>query len=388
VEGRKGWEMKLKKGLPSGKKTVWVHCSSLGEFEQGRPLIEMIKRDFPAYKIVLTFFSPSGYEIRKDYSLADYICYLPMDGKRAAAKWVSILKPSLVVFVKYEFWYHYLRTLHASNVPVIIISAAFRKDQAFFRWYGGLFRKMLGYFRYVFVQDEPSRQLLASIGLADNCAVPGDTRYDRVAAIAAQSTNVATIEHFRNGCHLLIAGSTWPNDELALKSCMSLFTSHWKLIVAPHEIDASHLNDLSQLFGNESIFYSSGSSQETFSSKKVLIIDNIGMLASLYRYGAIAYVGGGFEKGGIHNILEPAIFGMPVVFGPNYQKFVEANQLVEQRCAFPVRHESELLPLLQQLMTDNDMREQIRQTLAVFTQQNMGSTKKIVNVLEERGWLN
>ena len=329
IEGRKQWPLKMIAALHPDEKRIWFHCSSLGEFEQGRPLIESLKQKYPQYKIVITFFSPSGYEVQKNYAGADYVFYMPLDNKRNAKRFIKLINPSLAVFVKYEFWYHYLEELHTKKIPTIIISAAFRKEQTFFSWYGKLFRSLLHCFNWIFVQDEQSKKLLEGIGFDKNVSVSGDTRYDRVSAIAKNKKDLPLAEKFKDNHKLLIAGSTWPDDEKILKACLSVLPDDWKLIIAPHEIDEAHIQSIQSLFINENVLYSSLIKNENSFDKKVLIIDNIGLLSSLFAYGEIAFIGGGFQKGGIHNVLEPAVFGFPVIFGPVFEKFVEAKKLAE-----------------------------------------------------------
>lgn len=366
------------------EKRIWVHCSSLGEFEQGRPLIEAIREQYPSYKIVLTFFSPSGYEIRKDYVGADYVYYLPMDGRNNARRFVEIVNPVLAVFVKYEFWYHYLTQLKQAQVPTILVSAAFRKSQPFFKPQGGLFRKMLRCFNYLFVQDEESKRLLETIKLKDNVIVAGDTRYDRVSAIAASVKQFPLIEKFKEKDHLLIAGSTWPEDEAMLKEAVNSFPENWKLILAPHEIDEPHIKHLQDMFAGHSVLYSELSDEPA--GYRVLIIDNIGMLSGLYSYGEIAYVGGGFQSGGIHNVLEPAVFGLPVYFGPVYDKFVEAKALVSRMYAFPINDKEHFNNSLQELMSDENCRHSMRKAIQAYIAAQTGATRRILDVVGPQ-WL-
>lgn len=385
LRGRRGLLDKIAADLQGkDEKRIWVHCSSLGEFEQGRPLIEAIREQYPSYKIVLTFFSPSGYEIRKDYAGADYVYYLPMDGRHNARRFVEIVNPVLAVFVKYEFWYHYLTQLKKAEVPTILVSAAFRKSQPFFKPQGGLFRKMLRCFDYLFVQDEESKRLLETIKLKDNVIVAGDTRYDRVSAIAASVKQFPLIEKFKEKDHLLIAGSTWPEDEAMLKEAVNSFPENWKLILAPHEIDEPHIKSLLDMFAGHAVLYSDLSEEPA--GYQVLIIDNIGMLSSLYSYGEIAYVGGGFQNGGIHNVLEPAVFGLPVFFGPVYDKFVEAKALVSRMYAFPISEKEHFNSLLGKLMDDDKRRHSMRKAIQDYIAAQTGATLRILDVVGPK-WL-
>lgn len=361
---------------------IWVHCASLGEFEQGRPVIEAIKAQYPGYKIVLTFFSPSGYEIRKDYDGADYVFYLPMDGAGNAKRFIELVNPSLVIFVKYEFWYHYLNQLKRQDVPTVLISAAFRSSQPFFKGYCGLFRKILKSFAYIFVQDENSKQLLADIGITTNVAISGDTRYDRVVQIAENARRYDLIERFKGDSKLLIAGSTWPDDEMVLREALHILPDDWKMIIAPHEIDDKHIQQLDEMFQDTNTIYSQ--LPTTHTGHRVLIIDNIGMLSSLYRYGDIAFVGGGFQKGGIHNVLEPAVFGLPVFFGPEYDKFVEAKALVSRLYAFPISKKEHFNSLLRKLMEDDKRRLSMHKTIQAYIAGQAGATGKIMSVLGDK----
>lgn len=354
-----------------------MHCASLGEFEQGRPVLEALRQQYPECKIVLSFFSPSGYEVRKAYPGADYISYLPLDGHKNARLFLDLVQPKLALFVKYEFWHYYLTELQARSIPTVLVSGAFRNDQIFFKWYGGFFRKMLKRFTLLTVQNRPSKELLERIGFA--AEITGDTRYDRVVAIAMQAEEFILIEKFKAQSSVLIAGSSWPEDEIILQKSLSSFPENWKVILAPHEIDAAHLHSIKALFGDDCIFYSEFSGT---SIAKVLVIDNIGMLSSLYRYGDIAYVGGGFNKGGIHNVLEPAVFGLPVVFGPVFGKFPEAVDLVENGFAFSVVDAAAFKKILAGLMADEQRRCLLQASLREHVKANTGATSKVMALIE------
>ena len=384
LSGRQNWQAKYKAALPPGEKRIWIHCSSLGEYEQGRPLIEALREQYPQYKIVLTFFSPSGYEACKKTTAVDHILYLPMDSKCNAQLFISIVNPALAIFVKYEFWHYYLHCLKAKNIPILLVSAAFRPGQSFFKWYGGFFRRMLRCFTCLFVQDESSKSLLAGIGLTGNVIVAGDTRYDRVAAIAGKIKRFPLVETFAAGHNILIAGSTWPDDEALLKDCLPSLPANWKLIIAPHEIDDAHIQKIRKQF-DEPVLYSTLNG--TNNTGKVLVIDNIGMLSSLYIYGTIAYIGGGFQKGGIHNILEPAVFGLPVIFGPVYEKFVEARRLVALKYAFPVRDSAQARNVLEKLVNDDNYRNRLHNELQTFMRHSIGATATITAAIANEGWL-
>ncbi len=381
VAGRRGWRKHIPRALAStaGKKRLWIHCASLGEFEQGRPLIEAFKKQYPDYAVVLTFFSPSGYEVRKNYPGADHIFYLPADGQKNARAFIDMVAPERVIFVKYEYWYHYLHTLQTRNIPVILISAAFRPEQVFFRWYGGFFRQLLGKFSRIFVQDEQSDRLLAGIGITERVTVAGDTRYDRVTEIAAQSQSFPLLETFRGNNRLIIAGSTWPADENILHEAWHVFPHDWKLVLAPHEIDAGHIRELQRQFRDDVVLYSELQVGTGDAGKRVLLIDNIGMLSALYRYGEIAYVGGGFQKGGIHNILEPAVFGLPVVFGPNYRKFVEAREMVQRHHAISIQSTPECRQAFHQFINNIPQLQRMQAGIREYVQQRTGATNKILD---------
>ncbi len=387
IAGRSNWRQQLASILQPGEQRIWIHCSSLGEFEQGKPLIEAIRQRYPGNKIVLTFFSPSGYEVCKNYRNADYIFYLPMDGRKAARDFVAAVDPKLVLFVKYEFWYHYLYTLKQNKIPLLLVSGAFRPGQSFFKWYGGFFRTMLGCFSHLHVQDGVSAKLLEAIGFKNNVSISGDTRYDRVTAIRAALQPIPLAALFKGSHKILIAGSTWPDDEAAMEQCMKHLSDGWKLIVAPHETDTKHIGQVQQLFGNEAVLYSELTRNESLCAKRVLIIDNIGMLSSLYAYGDIAYVGGGFQKGGIHNVLEPAVFGIPVVMGPVYRKFVEAVSLTSAKVAFPVQNADEAAAVVSQLANDDSQRKTISDQLQKFMKKKTGATERIMTQMLAAGWL-
>lgn len=384
VDGRKGWEEQVR-ALPKDEQRIWVHCSSLGEFEQGRPLIEMLKEAYPGYKLVLTFFSPSGYEACKKYSKADHILYLPLDTPGNASEFVGAINPALVVFVKYEFWYYFLREVGSRNIPLLLVSAAFRPSQAFFKWYGGFFRSILRCFTHIHVQDEASAALLNEIGITKH-SVTGDTRYDRVSSIAQRSQPIPEAGRFKGDSNILIAGSTWPADETVLKENLSALPQGWKMIVAPHEIDAEHVRQVQELFPDSALFSQLAKEPDAY-LRRVLIIDNIGMLSRLYAYGDVAFVGGGFAKSGIHNTLEPAIFGLPIIMGPVYEKFVEAVRLVEIGGAFAVADGKEACEVIKMLATDDARRNEIGKRLQQFMAANTGAASRICEQIKVAGWL-
>jgi len=345
VAGRKNIFQKLKselqnaEGLNPEPGLIWFHCASLGEFEQGRPLIEKIEREQPEAKILLTFFSPSGYEIRKNYDGADYIFYLPMGTPALAKKFIEIVKPKVAIFIKYEFWFNYLDELKKRHVPTYLICGIFREEQYFFKKYGAWFRKQLNSFTYFYLQDEQSQKSLSSIGY-HNSMVSGDTRFDRVFEISKNVKQFDIVKQFIGDKKIMIAGSTWEEDEKII-SGLKFQNFGFKLIIAPHKIDENHIQSIISRFKKNSVIRYSEAAQNDILNADVLIIDNIGMLSSLYQYGCIAYVGGGFGSG-IHNILEAATFGLPIIFGPNYHKFIEAGELIHLGGAFTVSSVKEL----------------------------------------------
>ena len=327
--------------------SIWMHCASLGEFEQGRPILEALRKKEPGKKMVISFFSPSGYEVKKDYPGADYVFYLPPDSKKNARIFVDAINPKLVIWVKYDYWYYYLQELKEKNIPNLLVSAIFLPDQAFFKWYGGLYRRMLANFTHIFVQHVDSKNLLSDIDLVDQVSVIGDTRFDRVIEIAGEFEPLPIAEDFCKNHPVIVAGSTWEEDEEELDHFANS-RPDIRFIIAPHEVDQPHLKEIENLF-QRSIRYSALENKTTHANDRsdkimrnqrkgplsaaadpnVLIVDNIGLLSRLYRYGTIAYVGGGFGDDGVHNVLEAAVYGRPVVYGPVIEKYVEALDLVE-----------------------------------------------------------
>jgi 3-deoxy-D-manno-octulosonic-acid transferase len=379
VKGRKGLFEKLEAAFARHEKVIWIHCASLGEFEQGRPLLEKFKSQHSNYKVLLTFFSPSGYEIRKNYEGADWVFYLPMDGKRNATRFLKIVKPSLVIFIKYEFWYYYLTQTKKQNIPLLLVSAIFREDMHFFKWYGGFARKMLGCFSHFFVQNEESKKHLEGIGLK-NTDVTGDTRCDRVIKIAEKAESIPIIEQFTGNNKIIVAGSTWPEDEVILQKALSAINDpSLKLIIAPHEINEKHLSDIEKLFPGSVRFSHLTANGSQF--PPCLIIDNIGLLSRLYKYGYITYVGGGFNKSGIHNILEAAVYGKPVLFGPYYHKFKEAVDLVKMGGSFCISNTNNTIAIFQQLLNNEDEYLKSSESSLRYVYANKGATEKILEFI-------
>ena len=365
----------LKEKLQEGDRYIWFHAASLGEFEQGRPLIERLKTQCPEYKILLTFFSPSGYEVQKNYPFADIVCYLPMDTARNASRFVRMVKPEIAVLIKYEFWANYLYYLKKYEIPTYVISAIFREKQVFFRWYGKWYRNLLKNFKLIFVQDEKSRELLKRYHI-NNVVVSGDTRFDRVGEIAAQAKNLPLIETFVQGKTTIVAGSSWEKDEDLLINFFN-FSNNLKLIIAPHIINKEHISKICSKLKRNFVLFSEADEQNV-QNADCLIIDAIGFLASVYRYGDIAYIGGGFGVG-IHNVLEAAVYGMPVIFGPNYHKFREARQLIQENAAFAISNYANLQEKLNKLLTDNHFLKKTGENAREYVKNNMGATDVILS---------
>ncbi len=381
IAGRKGLFSIIQNQLQPNEKRIWVHVASLGEFEQGRPVIERIKKQWPQLKIVLTFFSPSGYEIRKNYEHADYVFYLPLDTRRNANKFTNLVKPDFAIFVKYEFWHHFLSALKRNQVPVYLISAIFRKQQVFFRPWGRWYRKILGKFAHIFVQDQESQMLLKKFGFL-NTTISGDTRFDRVYEIASAAKTFPLIENFTNGHFTVILGSSWKADEEILFDYINKKGGRLKFIIAPHEI---HEQNIQRIMANLTISYQRFTSltPEKTGETDVLIIDTMGMLSSVYQYGKIAYIGGGFGSG-IHNVLEAATFGLPVIFGPNYKKYKEALDLVSSGGAFEVNNESEATDTLEKFLTDVAFYEGAGRIAKDYVDKNRGACKTIMEFLDQK----
>lgn len=375
----------LRENIDRNAKYIWFHAASLGEFEQGRPVIEAIRKENPQFKILLTFFSPSGYEVRKDYDGADVVCYLPFDTPYKVRKFINLANPALAIFIKYEFWMNYLTELKRRNIPTYIISAIFRKEQLFFKSYGKWYLKILHCFNRLFVQDEASAELLAEFGV-ENVSVCGDTRFDRVMDVQRQARLLPVIEQFVGDEEtlVLVAGSTWPQDEEIL---IPYFNEHpeIKLIIAPHEIHREHLMDIASKLRRPSIRLSETNDQY-IADKDCLIIDSFGLLSSIYRYANVAYVGGGFGKG-IHNTLEAAVFGIPVLFGPKFQKFKEAKDLIAVGGGFSLADETAFVSLMDKLVADPELTVQIGALAGKYVEENSGVTEKILREIPLLGVL-
>ena len=380
VEGRKNWQQQLSSNwkIEPGNFVVWMHCASLGEFEQGRPILEEIKTRYPNSKILLTFFSPSGYEIRKNYYGADYVMYLPMDGASNAKQFLDLIQPNLAVFVKYEFWHYYLAELRKREIETILVSGIFRPSQPFFQWWGGFHRKMLQNFSHLFVQNTASKELLDGIGLGNKTTIAGDTRFDRVVEMAGQWKPIEIVDAFCGTEPVIVAGSTWAEDETILAEWMKE-NKQYKLIIAPHEIKAENIGRLKTLFPNSISFSELSTHHSPLTTHGTLIIDNIGYLSRLYKYGSVCYVGGGFNKSGHHNILEAAVYGSPVITGPNFEKFKESVDLKKLGGSFTINNAAGLTEVMQQ------MKISAAGTIAKnYVKENAGATAAILNWLQEK----
>lgn len=376
--GRENWESQLVQQISENKKIVWFHCASLGEFDQGLPVMEQLKIKQPDIFLVVSFFSPSGFEYRKNHPIADLTCYLPLDTPHNARLFIQIIHPNYAVFVKYEFWYNYLNELYIKRIPTIFISSNFRSSQPFFQWYGGWFRKHLRHIDAFFVQNETSKQLLESIHIPQ-VTVSGDTRFDRVSALSAQTAELPIINSFKNNHLLLVAGSSWQPEEEILEQLMQQEWEQLKLIVAPHDISESHIQQIEKRFSSICMRYSVADEKHV-PDKKVLIINNIGILNKIYRYADIALIGGGFGSG-LHNILEAACYGVPVLFGPKSDKFPEAHLLQAEGSGFEIDSYPNFLKAFQKLYTNPDFLTQTKRLSYEFVQAHQGATETIMKYL-------
>jgi len=380
LKGRKDIFSLLRKSISKSDQVLWFHCASLGEFEQGRPIIEKIKKENPTVKILLTFFSPSGYEIRKNYEFADVVTYLALDTNRNAKKFINIVHPKIAVFVKYEFWPNILKELKNNNTITILVSGIFRKDQAFFKNYGGCMRKSLSTFSHFFVQNEPSKNLLTSIGFK-NTTICGDTRFDRVFEITKQNNQLDFIKSFKNNCYTLVAGSTWNEDENLLVNYINKFASeNEKFIIAPHNMDAEKITKLKNSIQLKTVLYSE-KENKNLTDFRVFIVDTIGILTKIYSYADVALIGGGFTKNGIHNILEAATFGIPTIIGPNYKKFNEAVTLVNKKGCKVITNKIDLTTYLNLLKENDNLRHEIGKINYSYIKENIGATNTITKYI-------
>lgn len=377
VNGRKNVFKTLNEKIKAEDKTIWFHAASLGEYEQGLPVMEQIKAKYPNHKIVLTFFSPSGYEVRKNNTVADVTVYLPLDTSFNAKKFVALTHPELVFFIKYEYWPNYLKVLKQAGIKTYLISGIFREKQAFFKWYGGFYRNALQTFDYFFVQNESSKKLLQSIG-HQNVKISGDTRFDRVVSILDRDNRLDFVEAFKNDTTTVVIGSSWPKDENLLVTYINQCSNEVKFIIAPHNIKAEQIADLKAQITKPTVLFSEKEGK-SLSDYTVLIIDTIGILTKIYSYADIAYVGGGFGHPGVHNILEPATFGVPIVIGPNYSHFAEATALVNMEGCVTITNQYQLNDAFNNLIMNADIRHEKGHIAETFVQMNKGATAVILN---------
>ena len=380
LKGRKHFPVLNFKNGPSTQ-NIWIHCASLGEFEQGRPVIEQIKKLYPSAKIIITFFSPSGYEIQKNYTGADAIFYLPSDSKKNAKKMIEAINPSLVLWVKYEYWFYYLKAFRQRNIPVLLVSGIFRESQPFFKWYGKMWQQILPSFTHFFVQDEASKNLLSGIGVDKNVTISGDTRFDRVIEIAQKFEHIPLIQQFCGDSKVIIAGSTWEEDEAELIHYVRA-NPQIKFIIAPHEIDVENLKEVKKEFTG-SVFYSDLILNQPASSN-VLIIDNVGMLSRLYHYADITYIGGGFGDDGVHNVLEAAVYSKPVIYGPIFEKFIEAIELFNCGGGITINNALQLEKELNALWNDEQLLKTTGEAAGNYVHANSGASKKITDYIQEK----
>lgn len=384
VRGRKNWYQTIAARFsPQNAKVIWFHCASLGEFEQGRAVMERFKQLHPDWKLVITFYSPSGYEVRKNYAVADLVSYLPLDTPRNARKFITLIQPTVAVFVKYEFWYYYLHELSKRHIPSYLISAIFRREQAFFRrGYGALYRRWLLLFTGLMVQDQPSANLLAEYGIVQGVQVVGDSRFDRVWQAASQPVKpLEKVEAFCANAPVFVAGSTWAADEEYLRPVIDAMPQEWKCIVVPHEIHEANILDWLSRYASTAVRYTAESTPEELQHARVLLVDQVGILLSIYRYASLAYVGGGFGVG-IHNTIEPAACGLPVCFGPNFAAFREARELITQGAALSLHSAEDFMRELLALMQNKHKREEMGHTAKEYVAANIGASGRIIATIE------
>lgn len=382
VDGRKSVFQTLANKIQTSDKTIWFHAASLGEYEQGLPVIEAIKKQFPSHKIVVTFFSPSGYEVRKNNTVADVTVYLPLDTISNAKQFIKLVHPEMVFFIKYEYWPNYLNELKKQQIKTYLISGILRENQAFFKWYGGFYRNALKTFDYFFVQNESSKKLLQSIGF-NNVKISGDTRFDRVVSILDRDNSLDFIEQFKDNKTTIVIGSSWPKDESLLVNYINQCSDDVKFIIAPHNIKSEQISNLKNQILKKTILFSDVETRliAPLQENNVFIIDTIGILTKIYSYADIAYVGGGFGNPGVHNILEPATFGVPVVIGPNYSHFAEATALVNMEGCISIQNQIQLNEAFDLLIQNEDERLEKGHICSTFVQMNKGATQIIMNYI-------
>ena len=381
VEGRKNVFATLNSPISASDKCIWFHAASLGEYEQGLPVMEKLRENFPKHKFVLTFFSPSGYKVRKNTKAADVVVYLPLDTPRNAKKFIEIVRPELAFFIKYEYWPNYLNELKKREIPTYLISGIFRKNQLFFKWYGGFYRKALDSFHHFFVQNSSSKELLLELNKT-NVTVSGDTRFDRVASILEKDNSLGFIQEFKNDTFTIVVGSSWPKDEELLLNFINSTNYNVKFIIAPHNINATQISNLKSQISKKTILFSEYEKRTvtdlSLRDSNVFIIDTIGILTKIYSYADIAYVGGGFGNPGVHNILEPATFGVPIMIGPNYSHFAEATALVNMEGCVSISNQIELNEAFENLIQNEDIRTEKGHICSTFVQMNKNATEIIL----------
>ena len=382
VEGREDVFLTLQQKINQSDQTIWFHAASLGEYEQGLPVIEAVKKQFPSHKIILTFFSPSGYEVRKNNSVADVTVYLPLDTKKNADDFLELVHPDLVFFIKYEYWPNYLAGLKKRNTKTYLISGILRENQLFFKWYGGFYREALNSFTYFFVQNEKSKKLLQSLGKT-NVSISGDTRFDRVATILEKDNSLDFISQFKDNKTTIVIGSSWPKDENLLIDFINSNAMKIKFIIAPHNIKKEQIQQLKSSITKKTVLFTEKEGQN-LADFDVFIIDTVGILTKIYSYADIAYVGGGFGNPGVHNLLEPATFGVPIVIGPNYSHFPEATALVNMEGCSVITNAKELKETFTNLIRNVDIRNEKGHICETFVQMNKGATSIILkNILND-----
>jgi len=381
VQGRKHTFQILQAKISPSDKVIWFHCASLGEFEQGVPIMKAIRSEYPTHKILVSFFSPSGYEVKKNTDLADVVVYLPMDTLSNAKKFMSLVHPDLSIFVKYEFWPNYLFQLKKENIPTLLVSGLFRKNQIFFKSYGGFMRKALATFHHLFVQNTDSETLITNLGIS-KVSVSGDTRFDRVSHQIEQHNTVEIIEAFIGDSLCIVCGSTWPEDEAVLLPYINSAPSHVKFVVAPHQINDQKIMHFQQQLNKPSVRYSKYDAT-SLQEASVLVVDNIGLLTKIYSYADIAYVGGAIGSTGLHNILEPATFGVPVVIGQDYQDFPEAIRLRSLAGLFSIATPEEATVILSKLVNEKDFRNSSGMIAGHFINSNTGATRIVMDMVKK-----
>jgi len=379
VEGRKRTFSLLENAFTTSDKVIWMHVASLGEYEQGLPVLQQLKEKYPKHKVLLTFFSPSGFEVKKDTTLADLVVYLPMDTQKNAKRFIGIVNPSIAIFIKYEIWPNYLHELRKSVIPTILVSGIFSKRQVYFKWYGGFMRKSLKAFSHFFVQEQNSKELLRSLDF-QNCTISGDTRFDRVSEILQRNNTLDFMEMFKGGDKCFVAGSTWPEDEKILLDFVNQSGEDIKFVIAPHNIKSAHIEALQASISKKTSLYSEMNT-ETIADSKVLIVDTIGLLTKIYAYADFAYVGGGFATG-LHNTLEAAVFGIPVIIGPEYQPFNEAVELVQKKGLLVIKNKVEFYEIMQRLLANPEFAAQTGVNNTAYIEENTGATATVIQFIQ------